>query len=225
MPQFNNSAIYLDKETVAEQLRTTRQAKDWKLSAVAKELKISVHYLQALEGNRYEDLPAGVYGLNFLRTYADFLDLDYEKLRSKFLEEKEVYRSGKQNKLFARQIVSGRYFWAVPRMIKGGLVALATLGCLFYLAWLLRGIFLPPHLTVYSPKPDLVTLDSVILVNGQTDPETEVLINNAQTMVDAKGAFAQEINLKEGINTITIVAQRNTSKQTKIVREVLLNVQ
>ncbi|MFH0951553.1 MAG: helix-turn-helix domain-containing protein [bacterium] len=225
MPQFSNTAIYLDKETVAEQLRTTRQAKDWKLSDVAKELKISIHYLQALEGNRYEDLPAGIYGLNFLRTYAEFLDLDYEKLRIKFLEEKEVYQSGKQNKLFARQIVSGRYFWAMPRMIKGGLVVLATLGCLLYLGWLLRGIFLPPHLTVYSPKADLVTSDNVILVNGQTDPETEVLINNAQTMVDAKGGFTQEINLKEGINTITIVAKCNTGKQAEIVREILLNMQ
>ncbi|MFZ1321319.1 MAG: helix-turn-helix domain-containing protein, partial [Ignavibacteria bacterium] len=70
MPFFNKTPILLDEETLAEQLRRRRQASGLKLEEASKRLKIKVAYLDALEKGRYDLLPSGVYGRNFLREYA-----------------------------------------------------------------------------------------------------------------------------------------------------------
>ncbi|MFH1412986.1 MAG: helix-turn-helix domain-containing protein [bacterium] len=218
---FKSNKIFLDKETVAEQLRSTRQAKELKLTEAAEKLNISIEYLEALESGHYEELPKGIYGLNFLKEYAEFLNLDYKKLRQSFLAEQEVYQSQKQNKLFSRQVVSSKYFWAIPHLIKSWLLILIALICLIYLGWLLKNIFIPPNLEVLSPRDDLVTIDSKLLVSGKTEPETEVLINQVQVMVNDDGEFNKKIDLKQGINKIIITAQRKGHERT-IMREVLL---
>ena len=73
MNLFKSNKIYLDSETVSEQLRSSRQAKKLKLSFIAKKLNINEKYLAALEKGEYKELPHGVYGKNFLREYALFL--------------------------------------------------------------------------------------------------------------------------------------------------------
>lgn len=220
MSVFLTNKIFLNKETVAEQLRSTRQEKDWKLADVAKKLKMNYKYLQALENGDFAKLPTGIYSLNFLRQYADFLELDYNKLRERFISEQEVYQSQKQEQLFARQMVSPKYFLAMPHLLRNFLILLVALACLIYLGWLLKNIFASPNLQVQSPKPELVAEQSQIMVAGKTDPETEVLINQVQTMVDKDGQFSQAVNLKQGINSIVITAQRG-SRNTTVVREVL----
>ena len=47
-----------------------------KLKSVAKELNISIGYLQAIENNEFSKTPGGVYTIGFIRSYADYLNLD-----------------------------------------------------------------------------------------------------------------------------------------------------
>ncbi len=65
---------------IGELLRSRRQALGLTLEQVHAETRIPVRYLQALEEERFEVFPAVTYARGFLRTYAQFLELDPESL-------------------------------------------------------------------------------------------------------------------------------------------------
>ena len=67
-------------ESIGQQLRQARKARSLTLEDVAQATHMRVHYLQALESNDIEALPSMVQARGFLRSYAEFLELDAEPL-------------------------------------------------------------------------------------------------------------------------------------------------
>jgi len=65
---------------IGERLRNAREAKGLSLRAVADVTRIRAIYLQALEEERFDQLPGAVYARGFLRTYADALGMDADRL-------------------------------------------------------------------------------------------------------------------------------------------------
>jgi cytoskeletal protein RodZ len=65
---------------IGERLHNAREAKGLSLRAVADLTRIRAIYLQALEEERFDLLPGAVYARGFLRTYADALGLDADRL-------------------------------------------------------------------------------------------------------------------------------------------------
>ncbi len=57
-------------------LRQAREKRGLELDAVQRALRIRKRYLEALESERFEQLPGEVYARGFLREYAEFLGLD-----------------------------------------------------------------------------------------------------------------------------------------------------
>ena len=148
---FTFNKIFLDSETIAEQLRTGRQAKNLKLTDVAKKLNIKYEYLDALEKNQFEKLPAGVYGKNFLREYALFLRLDHNELLKIFERELSFKEKTRRKELFSRQVAKSRYFLAMPKIARNIIIAAVIITCFSYLGYRLQKIISPPRLFIYSP--------------------------------------------------------------------------
>ncbi|MFA5808788.1 MAG: helix-turn-helix domain-containing protein [Thermoleophilia bacterium] len=67
-------------------LRDARVRRDISLQQAEEDTKIRVKYIQAMENEDFDILPAGTYVKGFLRTYADYLDLDYQLLIDEFNE-------------------------------------------------------------------------------------------------------------------------------------------
>ena len=65
---------------VGAELRATRQRHGIQIATVAQSLRINLEYLQAIEDGRFSDLPGHVYTLGFLRSYAEFLELDPDRV-------------------------------------------------------------------------------------------------------------------------------------------------
>jgi hypothetical protein len=61
---------------IGSSLREARRRRGLGLADVEAATKIRARYLEALEHERFELLPSGVYRRSFLRGYAEFLDLD-----------------------------------------------------------------------------------------------------------------------------------------------------
>lgn len=66
--------------SVGETLRRERLRRNLDLEAVSRELKISPRMLEAIEAEKFEKLPGGVFAKSFVRQYARFLGLDDEEL-------------------------------------------------------------------------------------------------------------------------------------------------
>ena len=68
-----------------ENLRQQRELRGISLRDIAEATKISVRFLQALENDRVDILPGGIFRRSFVREYARFVGLDAERMVSDFL--------------------------------------------------------------------------------------------------------------------------------------------
>jgi cytoskeletal protein RodZ len=73
--------------SVREILRTTREERQISLEQVQGELRIPLHYLEAMEGRTSKLIADEFYLVPFLRRYGDFLELDGASLVARFLAE------------------------------------------------------------------------------------------------------------------------------------------
>lgn len=73
--------------SVSESLRQGRIKAGLSVAEVADLLCIRQVYLQAIEEGRFAELPGKVYAIGFVRSYADFLNLDGERLVQRFKSE------------------------------------------------------------------------------------------------------------------------------------------
>src|SRR5712691_3582399 len=64
---------------IGSSLRDARERRNLKLSEVERATRIRAKYLQALEDERFDILPAAAYAKGFLREYADYLGLDAQR--------------------------------------------------------------------------------------------------------------------------------------------------
>ncbi len=222
MALFKTNKIYLDSEMVSEQLRSSRQAKKLKLSEIAKKLNINEKYLTALEKGEYEKLPHGVYGKNFLREYALFLGLDYKKLALDFEAEINILEPKRQKELFSKQVIKKRYLLAMPKILKNIVVFLIICVCFIYLGYRINKIISPPLLIIDSPAADLITDQSYLQVTGRTEAEASLIINGQIVLTDKNGNFSQTIGLKNGINIITITANKKQGRDSTIIRQIIV---
>ncbi len=66
--------------SVGESLRRERIRRNLDLGQISEELKISAKFLEAIEEERFDRLPGGVFAKSFVRQYARLLDLDEDEL-------------------------------------------------------------------------------------------------------------------------------------------------
>ena len=69
------------------ELRDARLRGGYSVADAARVLRIQEHYLKALEDGNFEDIPGTTYALGFLRSYADFLNLDPAEMVDAFKRE------------------------------------------------------------------------------------------------------------------------------------------
>jgi cytoskeleton protein RodZ len=65
--------------SIGDTLRRERQRRNLELDQVSRELKISSRFLEAIEQENFERLPAGMFAKSFVRQYARLLGLDEEE--------------------------------------------------------------------------------------------------------------------------------------------------
>jgi cytoskeleton protein RodZ len=69
-----------------ERLRSERERQNYTLDDVAASTKISTRMLRALEEEKFNQLPGGIFNKGFVRAYATFLRLDEEQAVADYLE-------------------------------------------------------------------------------------------------------------------------------------------
>ncbi|CCG40821.1 helix-turn-helix domain-containing protein [Magnetospirillum molischianum] len=86
-PVDSPPARIADYLAVGPTLRAARERTGRSLAECSQQLFIRLSFLEALEDGRHRDLPGGAYAAGFLRTYAEYLELDGEELVRRFRQE------------------------------------------------------------------------------------------------------------------------------------------
>jgi len=222
MAIFSINKISGDNEVIADILRKERKIKKISLKDVSKKLGINLRYLKAIEKGDFNSLPRGLYGKNYLREYALFLNLDADKILEFYNKESAgAFNSSKKN-LFLRKLPKTHYFLTIPKLIKNFIIIVIILVCVGYLGYYLNNIIIPPEIIILNPASDLTINENRISITGKTEPETEITINGEVVLIDSEGRFTKVINLKTGLNIISIIGQKKYSRKNKITRKILV---
>lgn len=99
-----------DTETVSfgTWLRRQRELREISLREIADVTKISIRYLEALEQDRFDVLPAPVFAKGFLREYARYVGLDADEVVNSYLTGQEEVEPTEEPESRGRQRRGGR---------------------------------------------------------------------------------------------------------------------
>lgn len=202
-------------KTLGEKLRSIRNERRISLGEISRYTRIQVKYLEYLEEGAYDKLPADVYVKGFLRGFAEFFGMDektlirlYEKEKGikTNLEKKEEERSAK------REPINISPFLITPKIISIVAGVVLVFGGFFYLYKEIGAFTNMPKLVILNPEQNSVEDGNSVTVEGVTDKDAKLFINNQPILVSDEGTFSEKLALQFGTNTITIKAVNRFDK-------------
>jgi cytoskeleton protein RodZ len=129
-------------------LRNCRLRAGLDLAEVAQSLRIRQPFLEAIESGRFEALPAPVYALGFVRSYAEQLGLDAEEIVRRF--KSEIASFGAEAPLHFPVPIAGE--GGTPKgavLLLGAIIALGA-----YATWYITSSHRIDMAQIVSPVPD-----------------------------------------------------------------------
>ncbi len=185
-------------------------------------LNISKRNLSALEENRFDDIPEGIYRDLFVKTYATYLGFSWDEMAPAYATQVSLYtaHTSLRQESAPPTAVGDRNLWVAHRILKNVSIVGGIGACALYLLFLASGIMRPPALTIASPTDHESSRSGRVQVLGSTATDANVTINGKAVPRGADGTFSQDLILTEGANTIRIVAARKYSNPHTITRTV-----
>ncbi len=209
---------------VGDILKKRRLEKNLTLEEVEKRTKIRKKFLLAIEKGDYFFFPSSTYVRGFIKNYSDFLNLPTEEIlaifRREFVQEEKtgILPKGlsETNPL--------TFKWLTPGKVS--LLAAFVLLLIFFF-YLLRGylsVVGAPELVIDKPKMGEKINNERLIVEGKTDPEVKLTINNQEVLVDQDGHFAKEIIVSSSTTSVVVTAENKQGKKTTIERLIEVNL-
>lgn len=211
----------IEKEAPGKKLKLSREQKNISLEEAAKYLRIRKEYLIALENDQYDQLPSGLYGKQFLKKYCRLLKLSYKNC----LAASPLADSDDGVDPFSKKIPRASNFFVFPKLARNIFLISLFLIFVVYFLFYIKQLSSPPKLIIEYPETNLVTSSYSVNVQGQSEAETEIIINGSTVMSAQDGSFNKNIQLKSGLNTINISAKKKHGKAVNVQRQILVKDQ
>ncbi len=208
-------------------LRAQREKRKLTLDDVYQSIKIHPKYLKALEQDDYSVFDGKVHAKGFLRVYSDYLGLSINEVMALWRREYEPHFEGAKtgkaagSKFLGMKTLENPKFMLTPGFVISVVSALAVIIFFGYLFFQYRSYTGNPMLEIFYPEPNKMVESDLVDVTGKTELDSEVFINNQKVILNQTGNFAVSIKLKEGINTLSIVAVNKLGKKTEDIRTVI----
>ncbi|MBP7700621.1 helix-turn-helix domain-containing protein [Candidatus Woesebacteria bacterium] len=210
-------------KTIGEALKEERVSHRLLIEDLSKRTRIRVNYLEALEENRFSELPSTTFVKGYIKTYAKIFGFDHKPLIAMLRRD---YKESAKGRLVPREFIKPIFKRRSSRTsITLVMVALISifLSLVGYIGIQWHNLNKPPELIITSPgEQDVVS--SKVVIEGKTIPDAVLLVNNQPISLQPSGEFKSEILIPtEGIAIITIESRDRRGKVNTVQRSV--NVQ
>jgi len=108
VPELADRTRADDVVSFGENLRKAREARNITLQEIAATTKIGTRALQAMESDRFDELPGGIFNKGFVRAYARCVGLDEEKTVAAYLEAAKATLPETDMETLASQVSTAR---------------------------------------------------------------------------------------------------------------------
>ena len=207
-------------KTIGETLRDERNKHRLRLEDLSKRTRIRVSYLESLEANRFEELPATIFVKGYIKTYSHVFGFDHKPLLAMLRRD---YKESAQGKLvpreFIKPVLKNR---AKKHSITILLIILiAVFASLFgYVGLQWYNLTKPPKLSIIQPREQAI-VSSKVVVEGNTLPDAIVTVNDQPVALQQDGSFKTEIIVaNEGISLLVVQAKDRRGKVSTVQRSV-----
>jgi cytoskeletal protein RodZ len=206
------------REPVGETLRKHREIRKISIETLARDLKLNISYIKALEANNRDQLPADPYVRVYLRAIAGYLGLDPEQLLCSFYEERGLkpsdYKEDRSTKLTItmKKPEPKRTSWISISIV------VITLGLLIVLAGKAGWIYTASSKNGKTPVPlqeDLDTaetggglVDSIAAVQADLTRETQT--DSGTLPAQVKDSAAVKALVKKDTMTLELSAAKDS---------------
>lgn len=209
--------------SLGQVLKTAREEKKLTFADIHTFIKIHPRYLQALEEGDYSVFENSIHAKGFLRNYADFLELNVEKIMAIWRREYGTFFTSKDqnSKKYTPKNIETPKFQLSLAFLGSVAVGVLVIAFFSYLIYQYRTYSDEPNLEIYSPKPAEVVTDSILDITGKTDIDSVLFINNQRVVLNTDGSFATSIKLNQGINSIGVVSINKLGKEVEKVLSVI----
>jgi cytoskeletal protein RodZ len=208
-------------------LRERRERKGITLEQAAEDTRIREKFLAALESGDHHALPGAVYTKGFLRSYAEYLDLESTDLIALYTAERVTTPEAPRTFEPMRPVMRSGVFIS-PTILVPVVVLAAVVLFVGYLSYQFASFATPPRIEVLEPAAsDTLARASEYVVRGRTVPDGRVTIRvfpGPETIADIRpesdGTFAVPVVLRPGINHIEIQVLDAAGKVSQVARTV-----
>lgn len=207
-------------KTIGETLKDERVKHRLRLEDLSKKTRIRISYLEALEENRFEELPATIFVKGYIKTYAHVFGFDHKPLLAMLRRD---YKESAKGQLIPREFIK-------PVLKKRSrktsvtvllVILIAIFSSIFgYVGFQWYNLTKPPQLSVSQPKEQAI-VSSKVIVEGNTLPDAIVTVNDQPVALQQDGSFKTEVIVaNEGISIFVIQAKDRRGKVSTVQRSV-----
>ena len=208
--------------TVGNTLKNQRLKKSFSLDHVHKFVKIHPKFLIALEEGDYSVFSNKIHATGFLKNYAEFLELDVDKLLAIWRREYEAqFDKKKESTVKKKKVLEPAKILVTPGLVFSVIAVVLVFVFFGYLFYQYRSYSGAPKLEIYSPQNSIVVNSEVLDVTGKTDRDSVLLINNQRVLLDKDGSFVTSLKIRDGLNTISFLSVNKLGRETEEVRTII----
>ena len=203
-------------KTIGNIIKESRLRKKISISHLENETKIKKEFLQAIENENWGVLPDLPVVTGFVKSIASVLSLNENQLTAMLRRDYPP----KKLAINPRPDVSDRFTWT-PRFTFFAAAGAIFVFILGYLIFQYKSFVTPPVLSVSRPKEGAIVTTGTVRVEGETDPNATVKVNNQPVLVADDGNFSVDIEIYEGTGEIVVVATSRTGRETTVRRTII----
>lgn len=208
------------QKTVGELLKEERLKHALSVQELSKKTRIRVEYLEALEANEFDKLPAATFVKAYIKIYALLFEFEYQPLLRLLRRDfKESARGTLVPQDFLTPVLKKRRF-ITPVAITVAMLGVAFFTILSYIGFQWYQLQQPPELAVSEPA-EFSTVGPQVRIIGTTETDSVVTVDSQPVSLQPDGSFSSEVSFaKEGITTIMVEAKDPRGKVTQLERHV-----
>ncbi len=207
--------VYKNMKTIGEILKNSRVNKKLSLHQIENETKIKSAFIDAIEREDWDLLPAFPTVLGFVKSLASYLSVD-EKMAVAVL--KRDYPPKKLS-VAPKPDVTNKFVWS-PKLTFIAGISLIVIFLFGYLGFQYIHFVSSPRLFIESPKSDQVIMGNVVNVFGVTDSDAKITINGQPIAVSDDGKFSVSLDVVPGTKEVTVQASSRSGKMTTVSRKI-----
>jgi cytoskeletal protein RodZ len=204
---------------IGEIIKEARTRKKISFAKLASITRIRKEFIEALEKENWEVLPEYPVVTGFIKNVARALGINVNTAVATLRRD----YPRRELRINPKPDVSKEFVWSPKLTFLAGIVAV-FLGVFGYLIVQYISFVSPPKLIVDVPEEGQVVTAKNVKVEGNTNPEATLKINNQPVLLNEDGHFSTDIEVFGGTKEVTVVAKSRSGKESTVTRKIEVNL-